>query len=380
MTPHEFLIGQQGRRTHLVWRDAIKVVQAGVPKPGPRRALYLANWDESMTHFFDDEIRRTRPEWWADYTHLEPEDRWAAESGGTDIFNAYKAKVEPLWALARTLIIRFDQGYTEENLRDLNRLPMRHITRLSADVRANAAVFTAAMRGNHTAGLRHLDWTWGSMDKAFFQACSHLRLWTQLRSLSLQWSRMDDEGLQTLLELVDHGGLCRLRLEHQQLTDVGGAMLGDWSGLRHLTFLGVDSVGLSDEGITRLVSGRGPFALESLYLKAGGFREVTLGPKTGEALGKSDMLCGLKVLHIDASTLGDAGVLALIKNPGLASLERLVIRSSGLSDAGAFAIAEATHLNGLQSLDLDYNYGITEAGCDALQCAPHLAHLTMRLA
>ena len=377
--PKSFFAAQKAPTPAALWRAVVSEVQAGLPPAEDERAAYLAKWDAEIGHHVSDAHRWAERTWWARVVHHKPQDRWAAQGGGTFVFKGIRQEVDPLWPLARALSVDFDEGFSAQDLAGLAALPLGKITRLETRVALTPETLGAALEGPHAQAITHFVSTLGPMDSAFLSDCTHFDFWRRLEGLSLSHSRLDDAALEQLLDLLDGGQLKHLHLSNQALGPQAGQIFARWAGLEGLEFLGLESTNFNDQGIETLLAEGKTSALRALLLKDSLFGPMGFTARTGRALGQAPGLSTLRVLHIEGSTLGGEGAAALLKNPQLSGLKTLVIRSSGLGDDGLLAIAAAKHLRCLKRLDLKHNGRVSESTRAMLVAAAHLADTQVRL-
>ena len=151
-----------------------------------------------------------------------------------------------------------------------------------------------------------------------------LRHFTNLRSLDLTWSYVEDEGMQSL------AGMTRLRKLWARDTRIGDKTLKIVGGLRELEDLDVGGTDITEAGIAHLAG-----------------------------------LTRLRKLNLLGADLTDAGLDSLA---GMKNLESLNLYRTKVSNAG---LEKLKRLTNLKEVDLRYTRA-TEAGVDSLRAAlPH---------
>jgi hypothetical protein len=168
---------------------------------------------------------------------------------------------------------------------------------------------------------------------------------TSLKELSLLECGITDEGVKRLAHLVN---LERLELVGNNLTDAGLEQLKGLTKLQKLTVSGNE---ITDAGLVHLKS---LTALKTL--RALGSVKIT-----DKGLAHLESLKNLEELDVSGDALTGSGLDHLKKLP---KLEELALRNNRIRNA---ELVHLKNIKNLKKLDLTGNFGITDAGLDALK-------------
>jgi uncharacterized protein (TIGR02996 family) len=193
----------------------------------------------------------------------------------------------------------------------------------------------------------------------------------RLTALNLGGNRFGTAYAQSLLAALPYGRLEELDLSNNALGPGGAAALAGVAGRARLRALNLDRNRLGDRGLAALAGSAVLDGCRKLHLA-----DNDLGPAGLAALAMSPHAAAVTDLNLSApptskQRAGDA-LATLPEGPGLAQLTRLDLSHSGLTDAGLAALAGAARWAGLADLGLCANWGLTDAGFQALAQSPHL--------
>lgn len=144
--------------------------------------------------------------------------------------------------------------------------------------------------------------------------------------------------------------------------DSGVGALADSPDLAHIERLNLKSVGMTDDGLARL-------------LEATDFRPMRLALTDNEItdqgateLARSPATSRLECLYLSRTRIADDGVTALAQSPHLGRLQMLALGAlEELTDEGARALVESPSLTSLRRLEVDQCYELGEHGLAALK-------------
>jgi uncharacterized protein (TIGR02996 family) len=170
-----------------------------------------------------------------------------------------------------------------------------------------------------------------------------------LRRLDLSGNRLTAYRLtpltpSPLLAFVEELDLSDNNLGPEGATAVAGAALPQLRALRLMR------TGARDAGVRALAGSDLMAGLRSLHLGGN-----TLGPPTAAALGGPAAAENLRVLDLTDNRLGDKGATTLAESPHLRNLILLDLAENQVEDRGAHALADSPHLGGLIYLGLSGN-------------------------
>ncbi|VTS03120.1 TIGR02996 domain-containing protein [Tuwongella immobilis] len=230
--------------------------------------------------------------------------------------------------------------------------------------------------------LTQLRFRLGTSDREQLKAlfiCEQLR---QIQSLEFEPARYSEpglghSGLRILLESEQLTQLKHLHFEKQNLTNRCMEDLIAWPGLAELHSLEVshhretteEHPGLDGEAIAALIrSGR----LRNLRMLK--LDQTALGSAGIDAFGLPNCLDSLTVLSLERCKLGSHGAQILAASAGLPSLTQLDLRGNQIGIRGAQALAASSTLHQLRRIDLSSNR-LTDAGLVAISQSPHVTQL-----
>jgi uncharacterized protein (TIGR02996 family) len=189
-------------------------------------------------------------------------------------------------------------------------------------------------------------------------------------SLRLSSSSLTGDALATLLSCPSLTALESLDLAFMsQLGDRGARALAEWPGLAKLSFLDLNGVGVTSQGVAVLAASQYAGGLRRLLLA-----NNTIGDAGAEAIALSKTLTALTELSLFHCGVGDRGVSALAESANVVNVEHLDLHSNKLTDEAVRKLAGAARLARLRSLNLQGN-AITDGGGRALAASEQLLSL-----
>jgi uncharacterized protein (TIGR02996 family) len=171
-----------------------------------------------------------------------------------------------------------------------------------------------------------------------------------------------------LTSLANPPHLRRLDLSGNRLTAHRLTPLTTSPLLADVEELDLSDNNLGPEGAAAVAAAALP-RLRTLRLLRARARDAGVG-----ALAASDLMTGLRGLHLGGNHLGPAAAEALGGVAAAENLRVLDLTDNPLGDDGAFALADSPHLRNLVLLDLAQNL-IEDRGAFALADSPHLGGL-----
>jgi uncharacterized protein (TIGR02996 family) len=204
-------------------------------------------------------------------------------------------------------------------------------------------------------------------------------LLSRLRSLQLfaksaygkEETLIGDTEIATLIQCPYLTRLESLDLTQHQVGAEGLRLLGHASALPALRDLLMYGNRWTDECVKVLCDS--PLASRLRKLHAGGGRvEDFLTSEATRYLANTRALANLRVLNLDNTSIGDAGVRHIARAKHFSGLTELWLHECTIRDGGVKAIANSPHLANLEVLDLTSNWTVGHAGAVALIESPYL--------
>jgi len=223
------------------------------------------------------------------------------------------------------------------------------------------------------ATLEHLDLTYNNIGLRGLKALMECKQLEKLQSLSLRHNNFGTPGIAAIGKSRAWPRLVSLELSINELDDAAAMALSKWPGMERLEDLHlVSSKKLTGKGLRALLEPARRLRVLNLDSNYEG------GDTVAEAIAEASHIDGLETLLLGGNSIKDAGMTALFNAEHLGSLVRLDLRlnstwSAGGANGAMPAFAKCSWRK-LKYLDLSVN-GIDAGGLELLVGAPAAASL-----
>lgn len=227
------------------------------------------------------------------------------------------------------------------------------------------------------------------------QALAEARSCPKLSQLQMTRMLINSRGIRSLFRCFENQKINYLDLSGNLFGDPGVRQLSRWKGLRDVTQLRLNHVGLASKGLEAIAHSKHLGKIRTLdigdnrllddnhldhligfeneSLKILRLNSCDLGSKSLSNLSSWPMVQVLETCDLTSNRMGEDGFAELAK-ANFCQLNRLFLADNFLGDAGIVQFADATNWRKLTTLSLAHN-GIGHLGMEALSFATHLENL-----